>query len=170
MKLSLIVAAANNNAIGRNNELPWHLPQDLKYFKSTTLGKPVIMGRKTFESIGKPLPGRTNIVVTRQKDWNVAGVLVAQSLEQAIDIAQQFRNEQSSSVADEVMVIGGAEIYRHALLLADRIYLTRIEADVTGADVFFPALPETQWKLVSEVAGERDANLKHSFLVFEKIK
>jgi dihydrofolate reductase len=169
MKLSLIVAAANNNAIGRNNELPWHLPQDLKYFKSTTLGKPVIMGRKTFESIGKPLPGRTNIVVTRQKNWNIAGVLVAQSLEQALEIAQQFRSEQSS-IADEVMVIGGAEIYRHALPHADRVYLTRIDANVNGADAFFPTLPEAQWECVSEISGDSDASLKHTFLVFEKIK
>ncbi len=168
MKLSLIVATAKDNAIGRNNELPWHLPQDLKYFKSVTLGKSVIMGRKTFESIGKPLPGRTNIVVTRQKNWNVAGVLVAQSVEGALDIAQQFRNEQSS-LADEVMVIGGAEIYRHALPLADRIYLTRIDINVESADAFFPELPVAEWKLVSENAGDADANLKHRFMVFEKI-
>lgn len=167
MKLSLIVATANNNAIGRNNELPWHLPQDLKYFKSVTLGKPVIMGRKTFESIGKPLPGRTNIVVTRQKDWKFAGVLVAKSVEEALEIGQQFRNEQDS-LAEEIMVIGGAEIYRHALPIADRVYLTRIEAKVDGADAYFPELPNTQWKLTSEISGDSDANLKHKFLVFEK--
>lgn len=167
MKLSLIVATANNNAIGRNNELPWHLPQDLKYFKSVTLGKPVIMGRKTFESIGKPLPGRTNIVVTRQKNWSFAGVLVAQSVEEALEIAQQFRNEQDS-LAEEVMVIGGAEIYRHSLPIADRVYLTRIDAKVDGADAYFPELPQAQWKLTSEISGDGDANLKHKFLVFEK--
>lgn len=167
MKLSLIVATANNNAIGRNNELPWHLPQDLKYFKSVTLGKPVIMGRKTFESIGKPLPGRTNIVVTRQKDWKFAGVLVAKSVEEALEIGQQFRNEQDN-LAEEIMVIGGAEIYRHALPIADRVYLTRIDANVDGADAYFPELPTAQWKLASELAGDSDANLKHRFLVFEK--
>lgn len=169
MKLSLIVATAKNNAIGRNNELPWHLPQDLKYFKSVTLGKPVIMGRKTFESIGKPLPGRTNIVVTRQKNWSVAGVLVAKSVEEALEIAQQFRGEQSS-LAEEVMVIGGAEIYRHALPIADRVYLTKIDIDVEGADAFFPELPPEQWALVSELAGEEGANFKHAFLTFEKQK
>lgn len=169
MKLSLIVATAKNNAIGRNNELPWHLPQDLKYFKSVTLGKPVIMGRKTFESIGKPLPGRTNIVVTRQKNWSVAGVLVAKSVEEALDIAQQFRGEQSS-LADEVMVIGGAEIYRHALPIADRVYLTKIDIDVDGADAFFPALIPEQWILVSELEGEESANFKHAFQIFEKQK
>ena len=166
MKLSLIVAAANNNVIGRNNELPWHLPQDLKYFKSVTLGKPVIMGRKTFESIGKPLPGRTNIVVTRQNEWKVAGVLVAQSLQNALEIADQFRVEQHQ-LSDEVMVIGGAEIYRHALPLADRVYLTRIEVDIPG-DAHFPALPASEWKLVSEIAGDASASLKHSFLVYER--
>jgi dihydrofolate reductase len=167
MKLSLIVATAKNNAIGRNNELPWHLPQDLKYFKSITLGKPVIMGRKTFESIGKPLPGRTNIVVTRQKDWKHAGVLVAKNVEEALEIGRQFRNEQNN-LADEVMVIGGAEIYRHALPIADRVYLTRIEVSVDGADAFFPELPAVSWLQVSELPGDGDASLKHKFLVFEK--
>lgn len=167
MKLSLIVATANNNAIGRNNELPWHLPQDLKYFKSVTLGKPVIMGRKTFESIGKPLPSRTNIVVTRQKDWKFSGVLVAKSVEEALEIGQQFRNEQNN-LAEEVMVIGGAEIYRYALPIADRVYLTRIDANIASADAYFPELPFNQWKLISELPGDSSASLKHKFLVFEK--
>jgi dihydrofolate reductase len=168
MKLSLIVATANKNAIGRNNELPWYLPQDLKYFKSVTLGKPVIMGRKTFESIGKPLPGRTNIVVTRQKDWKFAGVLVAKSVEEALEIGQQFRNEQDS-LAEEIMVIGGAEIYRHALPIAKRVYLTRIDVNVDGADAFFPELPATQWKLISELPGDAEASLKYTFLVLERV-
>ena len=167
MKLSLIVAAANNNVIGRNNELPWYLPQDLKYFKSVTLGKPVIMGRKTFESIGKPLPGRTNIVVTRQSEWKVAGVLVAQGLRDALEIADQFRAEQHQ-LSDEIMVIGGAEIYRNALPLADRVYLTRIEVDIPG-DAYFPALPASEWKLVSEIPGDATASLKHSFLIYERV-
>ncbi len=168
MKLSLIVATAHNNVIGRNNELPWHLPQDLKYFKSVTLGKPIIMGRKTFESIGKPLPGRTNIVVTRQKNWNFAGVLVAKSVEEALEIGQQFRAEQNS-LTDEIMVIGGAEIYRHALAVADRVYQTKIDAKIDGGDAHFPELPPAQWKLIYELPGDSDANLKHSFLVFERI-
>lgn len=168
MKLSLIVATAQDNVIGRNNELPWHLPQDLKYFKAITLGKPIIMGRKTFESIGKPLPGRTNIVVTRQKDWNFSGVLVAKSIEDAIDVAQTFRSEQNSTT-EEIMVIGGAEIYRHALTIADRVYLTRIDAKIDGADAYFPQLPPSQWKLISELPGESDASLKHKFLVYERI-
>ena len=168
MKLSLIVATAQNNVIGRNNELPWHLPQDLKYFKSVTLGKPIIMGRKTFESIGKPLPGRTNIVVTRQKDWTHAGVLVALSVEGALEIAEQFRNEQDK-LAEEVMVIGGAEIYRHALEIADRIYLTRIDVTVEKGDAHFPDLSADKWKQVSELPGDSDASLQHKFLVYERL-
>jgi dihydrofolate reductase len=168
MKLSLIVATAHNNVIGRNNELPWHLPQDLKYFKSVTLGKPIIMGRKTFESIGKPLPGRTNIVVTRQKNWSFAGVLVAKSVQEALEFGQQFRNEQGK-LADEVMVIGGAEIYRHALDIADRVYLTQIDVSVEEGDAHFPVLPSDTWKLVSELPGDSDANLKHKFLVYERV-
>jgi dihydrofolate reductase len=167
MKLSLIVAAANNNVIGRNNELPWHLPQDLKYFKSVTLGKPVIMGRKTFESIGKPLPGRTNIVITRQSDWQHAGVLVASSVKDAVALAENFRNELGQT-AEEIMVIGGAEIYRSALPLADKVYLTRIDADVIG-DAWFPALSETDWVCESELEGDPDASLAHRFLTFRKV-
>lgn len=167
MKLSLIAAAANNNVIGRNNELPWHLPQDLKYFKSVTLGKPVIMGRKTFESIGKPLPGRTNIVITRQSDWQHAGVLVASSVEDALALAENFRNELGQT-ADEVMVIGGAEIYRYALPLADKVYLTRIDEDIVG-DAWFPSLSEDDWVCESELAGDPGASLAHRFLTFRKV-
>jgi dihydrofolate reductase len=167
MKLSLIVAAANNNVIGRNNELPWHLPQDLKYFKSVTLGKPVIMGRKTFESIGKPLPGRTNIVITRQSDWQHAGVLVASSVKDAVALAENFRNELGQA-SEEIMVIGGAEIYRSALPLADRVYLTRIEANVVG-DAWFPELRDTDWVCESELPGDAEASLPHKFLIYRKI-
>lgn len=167
IKLSLIVAAAKNGVIGRNNQLPWHLPQDLKYFKSVTLGKPIIMGRKTFESIGKPLPGRTNIVVTRQQDWQFEGVLVAQSVAQAIAMGQEIYTEENQ-LSEEIIVIGGAEIYRHALPLANRVYLTRINQDVEG-DAYFAELPSDEWSLVSEVAGDVTANLSHTFLIFEKI-
>ena len=166
MKLSLIVAAAQNNVIGAGNQLPWHLPQDLKYFKSITLGKPIIMGRKTFESIGRPLPGRTNIVITRQRDWNFAGVLVAQTIEEAIEIAEQFRNEQQQ-LSEEVMVIGGAEIYRYTLPFADRVYLTRIDIKVDG-DAHFPELPESEWKQVSDIAGEPSSTLPHRFYIYER--
>ena len=166
MRLSLIVAVAQNGVIGRNNELPWYLPEDLKYFKKMTIGKPIIMGRKTFESIGKPLPGRTNIVVTRQENWSAPGVLVVQSVEQALAIGTQFRNEQEQ-LAEEIMVIGGAEIYRHALSIADRVYLTKIHIDVEG-DAFFPELSLDDWQKMSETEGDPAANFKHSFLVFDR--
>jgi dihydrofolate reductase len=162
MNLSFIVAAAKNGVIGRNNQLPWHLPQDLKYFKSVTLGKPIIMGRKTFESIGKPLPGRTNIVVSRQEGWHADGVLSARNVSEAIEIAHQ-----KNQTADEIMVIGGAEIYRHAMPLASKIYLTRINEDVAG-DAYFAELPSDEWQLVSETTGDLDAKISHSFLVFER--
>jgi dihydrofolate reductase len=165
MKLAIIVAAAKNGVIGRNNQLPWHLPQDLKYFKAVTLGKPVIMGRKTYESIGKPLPGRTNIVITRNKDWVAAeGVVVTNSFEQALSEAQKVQSSGSGSIG-EVMVIGGAEIYRSALLFADRVYLTRVDVEPEG-DAFFDALDQVEWGLESSVAGEETASVPHEFLVY----
>lgn len=165
MKLAIIVAAAKNGIIGRDNQLPWHLPQDLKYFKSVTLGKPVIMGRKTYESIGRPLPGRTNIVITRQQDWQPGtDVVVVSSLEQAIAAAGKV----TAGLPDaEAMVIGGAEIYRLALGRAERVYLTQIEADVDG-DASFPGLPATLWELTAAVAGDPAAELPHTFCVYER--
>lgn len=169
MKLAIIVAAAKNGVIGRNNQLPWHLPQDLKYFKAVTLGKPVIMGRKTYESIGKPLPGRTNIVVTRSRDWSAAdGVIVTNSFEQALSAAQKVLDDDEFAVG-EVMVIGGAEIYRSALQFVDRIYLTRIVAEPEG-DAFFEALSEQDWALESNTAGDELAPVPHEFLVYARRK
>lgn len=165
MKLAIIVAAAKNGVIGSNNQLPWHLPQDLKYFKSVTLGKPVIMGRKTYESIGRPLPGRTNIVVTRSKDWAVDNVIVTNSLEQALLEAKKTLVD--SAATDEVMVIGGAEVYRSALPLADRIYLTKINAMPDG-DAFFEALSDADWELESCLAGDEAASVQHEFLVYRR--
>jgi dihydrofolate reductase len=167
MKLAIIVAAARNGVIGNNNQLPWHLPQDLKYFKSITLGKPVIMGRKTYESIGRPLPGRANIVVTRSCDWQADGVAVVNSLEQALVEARKVLDSSAAS-ATEAMIIGGAEIYRSALPLVDRVYLTQVDVEVEG-DAFFPALPDIEWQLVSTVAGDAQATLAHQFLVYERV-
>ncbi len=167
MKLAIIVAVAKNGVIGRNNQLPWHLPQDLKYFKKVTLGKPVIMGRKTYESIGKPLPGRTNIVVTRSKDWSAAdGVVVTNSFEQALSAAQKVL-EEDPLASNEVMVIGGAEIYRSALQFVDRIYLTRVALEPQG-DAFFDALGELDWVLESNTAGDEVASVSHEFLVYAR--
>jgi dihydrofolate reductase len=133
--ISLIVAMAQNGVIGRGNALPWRLPRDLKRFKAFTLGKPILMGRKTFESIGRPLPGRANLVLTRDRSWFAAGVIVVHSVEEALGQA---------SGSDELVAIGGAEIYRLVLPLARRIYLTHVQADVPG-DTFFPAFDPSQW-------------------------
>lgn len=136
---------ANNRAIGLDNQLLWHLPEDLKYFKRTTMGKPIIMGRKTFDSIGRPLPGRLNIVVTRQKDWSRDGVKTCHSLDEAIKIAE---GQAMIDGADEIMVIGGAQLYETALPLAQKIYLTRVNTTIEG-DAFFPKIDENHWQEVN---------------------
>src|SRR5688572_24314058 len=138
MRISLIVAMAENRVIGRNNQLPWHLPADLKHFKSLTTGHSVIMGRKTFESMGKPLPNRRNIVITRQANFRADGVDTAHSLEEAISLAKGDA---------EIFVIGGAEVFRDALNGADRLYLTLIHATIEG-DVFFPEVDWSEWTLI----------------------
>jgi len=135
--VSLIAALSRNQVIGIENRLPWHIPADLKFFKRTTLGKPVIMGRKTYESIGKPLPGRLNLVVTRDRTYQPAGVTVVYSLEEAI--------AQGRARSAEVMVIGGAEIYRQALPMADNLYLTEVDLEIEG-DAYFPAFDKKIWK------------------------
>lgn len=167
VQLALIAAAARNNVIGRENQLPWHLPQDLKYFKAVTLGKPVIMGRKTFESIGKPLPGRTNIVVSRRSGAALfEGVRQAASLDDALKLARQALAEQGLPDG-EVMIMGGGEIYRNSLPLADRVYLTRVDIEPEG-DTYFPSLPESEWRLASETGGDPEASLAHWFQVYER--
>lgn len=154
--IALIVAAADNNVIGINNEMPWHIPDDFKHFKTVTMGKPCIMGRKTFESIvaqlGKPLPGRTNIVVTRTPQ-TFDGAVVSASLELAIEAAEEEN-------PDEIMIVGGAQIYAQALeqKLVDKIYLTRVHQSPDG-DAFFPALDMNDWD-----EAERDARGGFSFI------
>ncbi len=143
--LSIIVAMANNRAIGKDNQLLWYLPEDLKYFKRITMGKPMIMGRKTFESIGRPLPGRLNIVVTRQKDWQHEGVRVVNSIDDAMRLADA---QAMIDGIDEVMMIGGAQLYEAALPVADKMYLTRVDADIDG-DAFFPVIDPAKWVEVS---------------------
>ena len=133
--VSLIVAMAQNGVIGRDNSLPWRLPKDLKRFKASTLGKPILMGRKTYESIGRPLPGRANLVLTRDRRWCADGVTVVHSVEEAL---------QHIGGSDELVAIGGAEVYRLVLPFARRIYLTHVHADVPG-DTFFPDFDPTQW-------------------------
>ncbi len=162
MILSLIVAVSSNNVIGKENKLPWHLPNDLKYFKNTTWAMPIIMGRKTYESIGKPLPGRTNIVISRNTDWKAAGVETVQSLDQAIEFCNQLQ-------VKELFIIGGAEIFNTSLPLAKRIYLTRIHQDFDG-DVFFPNVNEDNWKMISKRDCQPDEKnaYSHSFQVWER--
>lgn len=166
MKLSMIVAAAQNRVIGRENALPWYLPNDLKYFKQTTLGKPIIMGRKTYESIGKPLPGRTNIVITRQEGYQPEGVKVVHSVEEARDLAENVCLIDGQT---EAMIMGGAEIYTLALPHADRLYLTEVHADVEG-DAYFPEYDKSEWQEVSrENFSAEGANpYDYSFVVYDK--
>ncbi|GAA5525187.1 IS1595 family transposase ISSsu9 [Microbulbifer aestuariivivens] len=134
----MIAAMARNRAIGRDNTLPWRISADLQFFKRVTMGKPLLMGRKTFESIGRPLPGRVNIVITRNAAWRADGVTVVSSLQEGLSAARQAAVESGSA---EVMVIGGAEIYRQALPLAQRLYVTEVDAEVAG-DAFFPVFAD----------------------------
>lgn len=149
MRVSLIVGMAENGVIGRDNALPWHIPADLQYFKRATLGKPVIMGRKTFESIGRPLPGRTNIVLTRQPGFAAEGVRVAATLADAL---QQASQQAEADGVDELMVIGGAAVYAEALPLADRLYITRVHQCPEG-DARFPEPDQACWVRVSAEPG-----------------
>lgn len=145
MLLSMIAAVAENGVIGADNQLPWHIPEDLKYFKQMTLGKPIIMGRKTFDSIVRPLPGRLNIVITRQPEWCADGVEVVTTLPAALAIAEDYCRQNACS---EAMIVGGAGIYELALPQAQRLYLTEVHQQVAG-DTFFPALDAALWQEVS---------------------
>ena len=162
MITSIIVAASENNVIGKDNRLPWHLPADLKYFKNTTWALPIIMGRRTFESIGKSLPGRHNIVITRNKDYKAEGATIVSNLNEAIKAAE-------SNDVNEMFIIGGAELFNTMIDLAQRIYLTRVHANIDG-DVFFPPLNKDEWKLVSEKHMDADEKNEYtlSFQVWEK--
>ncbi|MCF2488259.1 dihydrofolate reductase [Dyadobacter sp. CY347] len=162
MLISIIVAVSENGVIGKDNQLLWRLPDDLKRFKQLTLGHPMIMGRKTFESIGKPLPGRTSIVITSQKDYDVEGVLVAHSLDEALDMA---RNAEES----EAFVIGGGEIYKLAMPLADRLYVTEVETNIDG-DTFFAITDPDAWKESERIGHEADERHKWKFAFVNYIK
>lgn len=148
--IALIAAMANNRVIGRDNQLPWHIAEDLRFFKRMTLGKPLIMGRNTFESLGRPLPGRPHIVISRNPDYQPAGVERAATLEAAIARATELARASS---ADEIMVIGGAQVYAAALPHAQRIYLTLVDAEVAG-DTHFPAIDSALWREVSRTAAQ----------------
>lgn len=158
--LSMIVAHANNRVIGKNNDMPWHLPADLAYFKKSTLGKPIIMGRKTFQSIGRPLPGRKNIVISRDESYQVEGVEVVNSVEAALALVVD---------SEEVMVIGGGAIYQHCLAAAQRLYITHIDADIDG-DTYFPDYDLSVWKKVASDIRPSDEKNQYQldFSVYEK--
>lgn len=158
--LSMIVAHADNRVIGKDNDMPWHLPADLAYFKKTTLGKPIIMGRKTYESIGRPLPGRKNIVISRDKNYSAEGIETVTSVEEALALVSEV---------EEVMVIGGGAIYQHCLPAAQRLYITHIEADIDG-DTYFPDYDLKEWQLAaSEVREADEKNIyKLNFCVYQR--
>ncbi|MFT5529977.1 MAG: dihydrofolate reductase [Alteromonadaceae bacterium] len=162
-ELSLIVATANNNIIGKDNTMPWHLPADLAYFKKTTLGKPIIMGRKTFESIGRPLPGRRNIVISRDINYQAAGVEAVTSVDHALALVADI---------EEVMVIGGGAIYAHCLPAATRLYVTHIQADIEG-DTQFPLFDvENDWQKVGSEYFKADEHNAYDldFAIYQRIK
>ncbi len=157
MRLSILVAMAKNRVIGRNNTLPWHLPADLKHFKSLTMGHPMIMGRKTYESIGKPLPGRINIIVTKQSNFQAPGTAIVNSIEEALE-----RSKASSITNRECFIIGGAELYQQTLKLCHRLYITEIQSDFEG-DTFFPEFNPDDWR---ESARERHQDNDKGGLVY----
>ena len=160
MKLSLIVAMATNHTIGLNNKMPWHLSADLKKFKQITMGHPIIMGRKTFESIGRPLPGRQNIIISRNPHYEQQSCLVFNNLDSAL---------QSCAQADEVFVIGGATLYAATLAQADRLYITEIQQAFDG-DTWFPEIDLQQWQEVTrnDISDDKSVDFSYSFIVYER--
>ena len=161
MKISVIVATSDNNVIGKNNDMVWHMPADFKYFKEKTKNHIIIMGRKTFDSLGKSLKYRTNLVVTRNDAFQHEGVMVFDSLEKAVEWSKHQNDE-------EIFIIGGASIYKQAMSFSNRIYLTKIHGEFEG-DTFFPEL-DSAWKVVSKIANSSDENnpYDYTFLVYEK--
>lgn len=166
VRLAAIAAVAENGVIGRNNALPWHLPGDLAYFKRVTMGKPLAMGRVTFEAIGRPLPGRTNIVITRNPRWSREGVRAVGSLDEALALSADIALIDG---VDEVVVAGGAEIYRLALPLTERLYITEVHAPVEG-DAYFPAVDWGQWRERSRERHNAGGSnpYDYSFVVYER--
>ena len=167
MRKALIVAMSRNRVIGRNNKLPWYLPGDLKYFKQATMGKPIIMGRKTWDSIGRPLPGRMNLVISRNPLWEApAGTVAAESLQAALVKAQAQAEIEGG---EEVMIIGGGQIYAEALPVVDRMYVTLVHDEVEG-DAFFPEVNWEEWEEIGrEDFSASDNNLhNYSFVVYQR--
>lgn len=166
--LCIVVARAENAVIGCNNRLPWRLPKDLQYFKAVTMGHPIIMGRKTYDSIGRPLPGRPNIVVTRQSDWSAEGVIVKHSLDDALAVAGTLCTELNVS---RIMLIGGANLYEQAFARCKRLYLTEVHARVAG-DTYFPDFDRTEWQELARESHQADDSnpYDYSFVVMERMQ
>jgi dihydrofolate reductase len=160
MQLSIIVAMDRNRVIGKGDTLPWHISEDLKYFKRITMGKPIVMGRKTHESIGRPLPGRENIILTRDKNYQSDGCTVLHGVEEIFEHCKD---------SEEVMITGGSEIYKHIFEKVSRLYLTEVHAEVTG-DTFFPEYDRSEWKEVSreDYKADEKNEFDYSFLMLEK--
>ena len=160
--ITLVVALGRNREIGKDNQLLWHMPKDLQHFKDITSGHPIVMGRKTYESIGKPLPNRTNIVVSRKQNWFEEGILIVGSLKEALKFAKK--------IDDEVMVIGGADIFKQTIEVADKLQVTLVDESFE-ADTFFPIINEKDWALVAEEKHEKDEknSFNFSFKTYERI-
>ena len=166
MKISFVVAMGNNRAIGHEGGMPWHMPADLAHFRRVTMGKPMIMGRKTFESIGKPLPGRDSIVVTRNSSWKASGAIVVPSIEKALDVAKSGATARG---VHEIAVIGGGALYASMIDKADRLYVTELH-DTFEADTYFPEIDATEWTEISREshpADEKNA-VAYDFVVLER--
>jgi dihydrofolate reductase len=167
MRKALIVAMSQNRVIGRNNQLPWYLPGDLKYFKQATMGKPIIMGRKTWDSIGRPLPGRMNVIISRNTQWRAPdGTVAAASLSEAMNKASAHAELEGS---EEVMIIGGGQIYAEALPVVDRMYITKVHADIDG-DAFFPEVNWEEWKEIGREDFSASGNnpYDYSFVIYQR--
>lgn len=164
MRVSTIVGVGKNHAIGQNNDIPWHLPADLKYFKKVTTGHPIIMGRKCYESIGRALPNRTNIIVSRNPDFYAEDCILVHSLSAGLVVAQERG-------AEEAFIIGGGEIYRRGLPLSTRLYITYIDVEVPDADVFFPEFDLSHWNVIHKEAYTKDEKnpYDHTFIVLDRL-
>jgi len=166
MKISMIAAMGKNRVIGLNNKMPWHLPADLQWFKKVTLGSPIIMGRKTYESIGRPLPGRLNIILSRNQTLEIEGCSVVNSLDSALQLAKDADNSK-----DEIFITGGSHLYNKFLDTADRLYLTLIDDEFDG-DTYFPDYTDLSWSTVSEVTHQPDENnpYPYTFLTLDRVR
>ncbi len=159
--ISFVVAMDKNRVIGKDNSIPWHLPEDLKFFKKVTMGHPIVMGRKTYESIGKPLPGRENVIVTRNVDYKAEGCIVLHSIEEL----KKYIDEKN----EEVSIIGGAQLFKETFPIADRLYITEIHREFEG-DTFFPEYPESEWTLTSKEKGVKDEKNPYDyyFMIYDR--